>query len=77
MLACEVQVLPGGKVPTDGVVVSGGGYLNESMITGESTQAIRGFVPACLNEYCSCTLIHAVILNVHVSTLHVAHGSLT
>jgi high-affinity K+ transport system ATPase subunit B len=30
-----LQVLPGGKMPTDGVVVQGDGYVDESMITGE------------------------------------------
>eukprot|EP00983_Pelagomonas_calceolata_P044036 1139137-Pelagomonas_calceolata.AAC.1 len=29
-----LKVLPGGKIPMDGVVVAGGAYLNESMVTG-------------------------------------------
>lgn len=31
-----VQVLPGAKVPTDGVIVDGQSYVNEAMVTGES-----------------------------------------
>ena len=30
-----VKVLPGGKVPTDGVVVRGNSYIDESMLSGE------------------------------------------
>ncbi|KXZ42129.1 hypothetical protein GPECTOR_199g357 [Gonium pectorale] len=31
-----LRVLPGAKVPTDGLIVEGQSYLNESMVTGES-----------------------------------------
>ncbi|KAG2488839.1 hypothetical protein HYH03_012637 [Edaphochlamys debaryana] len=31
-----LRVLPGAKVPTDGVITEGQSYLNESMVTGES-----------------------------------------
>ncbi|GLI67539.1 hypothetical protein VaNZ11_011761 [Volvox africanus] len=31
-----LRVLPGSKVPTDGVIVEGQSYLNEAMVTGES-----------------------------------------
>ena len=31
-----LQVLPGARVPTDGVVVEGQSHLDESMLTGES-----------------------------------------
>ncbi|GIL57370.1 hypothetical protein Vafri_12621 [Volvox africanus] len=31
-----IRVLPGSKVPTDGVIVEGQSYLNEAMVTGES-----------------------------------------
>lgn len=37
-----VRVLPGTKVPTDGVVVAGTADVDESMVTGESEPASRG-----------------------------------
>lgn len=36
------QVLPGGRVPTDGVVVVGQSHANESMITGEARLVRKG-----------------------------------
>lgn len=31
-----IKVLPGGKVPTDGVIHEGSSYINEAMVTGEA-----------------------------------------
>jgi Cu2+-exporting ATPase len=31
-----LQILPGAKVPVDGVVISGKSTVNEAMLTGES-----------------------------------------
>ena len=36
LTAAPPQVLPGARVPTDGVVVEGQSHLDESMLTGES-----------------------------------------
>lgn len=35
-MACLVQVLPGARIPTDGEVLEGVSYMDESMLTGES-----------------------------------------
>jgi len=34
-----VRILPGGKIPADGLVVQGNGFVDESMLTGESLSA--------------------------------------
>jgi Cu2+-exporting ATPase len=37
-----VLVRPGASVPADGVIVQGSSYLNEAMITGESSEVFKG-----------------------------------
>ena len=36
-----LKVLPGAKIPTDGIVTWGSSYVNESMVTGESVPILK------------------------------------
>lgn len=36
-----VKIVPGGKIPCDGVIESGSASINESMVTGESVPVVR------------------------------------
>ena len=36
-----LKVLPGAKIPADGVVTWGSSYVNESMVTGESVPILK------------------------------------
>ena len=36
-----VRIRPGEKIPADGVIIEGGGFVNESMLTGEELPASR------------------------------------
>jgi heavy metal translocating P-type ATPase len=51
----EMVVLPGERVPTDGVIVEGSSSLDESMLTGEAKPVARGpgdaVIGATVNQY--------------------------
>ncbi len=38
----KILIRPGGQVPSDGIVIEGASYVNESMLTGESTPVHKG-----------------------------------
>lgn len=37
-----IKIIPGAKVPVDGIIISGQSYVNESMMTGEATPVAKG-----------------------------------
>ncbi|XP_020585517.1 probable copper-transporting ATPase HMA5 isoform X2 [Phalaenopsis equestris] len=37
-----IKIIPGAKVPVDGIVISGQSYVNESMMTGEARPIVKG-----------------------------------
>lgn len=39
---CAVQVLPGARVPADGVILEGTSRVDESMLTGEPVPVTKG-----------------------------------
>lgn len=37
-----IKIIPGAKVPVDGIIISGQSYVNESMMTGEARPVAKG-----------------------------------
>lgn len=64
-----IKIVPGSKVPVDGVVIMGQSHVNESMITGEANPiAKRTGDKVCLKQ--SIIAIFGTILSfAHVSTI--------
>lgn len=46
-----LKIVPGAKVPADGIVVSGQSYVNESMITGEARPIAKRLGDKVVNIY--------------------------
>lgn len=57
-----IKIVPGTKVPVDGIVISGNSYVNESMMTGEATPIAKGpgdkVIGGTVNEN-GCILVKA------------------
>eukprot|EP01041_Mallomonas_annulata_P010544 gene10544-21984_t len=60
-----VKVLPGSRIPTDGVIISGESYIDESLVTGESQPVFRGKG----DHLFACTVNQNGLLYVRVTSL--------